>query len=169
MGKPDIEISDAYRSSRRNVSIFSGLALAWAAAQFETSTANLPLIGDVALTRYSVPIMLASAIVYLMVRCTIEFMMQSLPVRRWRLAQHDYRMTLGLAAISIPLLAASGISRSMTAVALVAVMGLLLAVAFVVATFLLMMLIMPLNLFIRARRVKHPSVASAAIESTYYA
>ena len=169
MEKTHIEISDAYRASRRNVSVFSGIALAWAAAQFDITKATLPLAGDVAVSQYSIPILLAVAIAYLMVRCTIEFMMQPVAVRRWALAQYDYRLTLVLAAISIPLLAASGISRSITTVSLVVVIGILLAVAYAVTTFLLTMIIMPIYLSIRSKRVKHPSIAGAAIVSTNYA
>lgn len=169
MAKTETEITDAYRASRRNVSIASGLALGWTSAQFEISTANLPLVGDVALSRYSIPILLATALAYLAVRSTLEFMMQPVPVRQWRLAQADYQITLAMAAVSIPLLAASGVSRSLETVALVIGMGLLLAAAFVATTSMLVVLIMVLNLFVCARRVEHPSVATAAIESTHYA
>ena len=68
MEKPKLELSEAYRKSRGSVSILSGIALAWAAAQFEFSVVKLPILGDVVLSQYAIPIILAVSVTFSMIR-----------------------------------------------------------------------------------------------------
>ena len=111
---------------------------------------------------------LAVSILYSMTRCTTEFMMQSVEVRRWKLAQFDYKMTLIFSSITIPLLAVSGVSRSLKTIIVVLGIGLALALTFLAASFLMTMCFMPLRLFFWRKRREHPPVAVAAFEATSY-
>lgn len=169
MEKPKLELSEAYRKSRGSVSILSGIALAWAAAQFEFSVVKLPILGDVVLSQYAIPIILAVSVTFSMIRCTTEFMMQSVEVRKWQLAQFDYKITLVISSVSILLLAAAGVTRSINTMLAVIAIGLLLAAAFFLGSFVLTMIIMPISLYLRRRRHSNPSVARAAFAAFSYA
>lgn len=167
-----MEISEAYRKSRRNTSVFAGLTLAWASAQFEFSSIKLGSFGDFTLTQFSIPFVLTIIILYSLFRCTIEYMMQPLEIRRWELAKLDYNVTLTIAVTSIFLLSASGMSRSLSTVLATLGFIIILIVSFLIITFILVMIFMPINMTFQKltpkRRVR-VSAARGAIESTAYA
>jgi hypothetical protein len=121
-----VQISDAYRRARRNTSVLCGIALAWSAAQFDVNSLSVGPVGNVDLSGASVPLILACGIIYTLARCTIEFTMQPDDVRRWHLAQVDFKITVFLVRATILMLAAGGIYRSVETVAYVAVAVLLL-------------------------------------------
>jgi len=125
-----VQISDAYRRARRNTSVLCGIALAWSAAQFDVNSLSLGPAGTVDLSNASVPLILACGIIYTLARCTIEFAMQPDDVRRWYLAQVDFKITVFLVRATILMLAAGGIYRSVETVAYVAVAVLLMLFAF---------------------------------------
>lgn len=167
MSKEVNEISSAYRNSRRNTSILCGIGIAWAAAQFEIQTMSLGTLGGVNIERASIPILIAILCIYTMTRCTIEFMMQPKPVRRWSLAQLDYRITLYLVRFTLVVLTAGAIARTSEMVAYIAGVFLLSAVGFFLFSFVLMLIVMPVRVYI-GKLFGRNSVASAAIESTFY-
>jgi len=125
-----VQISDAYRRARRNTSVLCAIALAWSAAQFDVKSLNVGPAGTVDLSNASVPLVLACGIIYTLARCTIEFAMQPVDVRRWYLAQVDFKITVFLVRATILMLAAGGIYRSVETVAYVAVAVLLMLFAF---------------------------------------
>lgn len=167
MSKEVNEMSSAYRNSRRNTSILCGIGIAWAAAQFEIKTMSLGTLGGVNIERASIPILIAILCVYTMTRCTIEFMMQPKPVRRWPLARLDYRITLCLVRFTLVVLTAGAIARISEMVAYIAGAFLLAAIGFFLFSFVLMLIVMPVRVYI-GKLFGRSSVASAAIEATFY-
>jgi len=161
-----VEISDAYRKARRNTAIFCGISLAWSAAQFDLTSLNIGAAGKVDLSNASIPTILSCVIIYTTVRCTIEFMMQSNEVRRWKLAQIDYRITLNLVRVSLLTIAAATASRSLETVVGVVVAALAFMFSYFVLVMALMLLLMPLRMYIRSRQGRIISVASSAMEAT---
>lgn len=161
------EISAAYRKSRRNTSVLSGIGIAWSAAQFEIKTMSLGTLGGVNIEGASIPILISILCVYAAVRCTIEYMMQTDSVRRWPLAQLDYRITLYLVRFSLLALTASTIARTGEMVLYIAGTSLIAILGFFILSLIMMCIIMPYRMWIR-RLTGRVSVASAAIEATYY-
>jgi len=159
-----MEISDAYRQSRRRVSLVCGISLAWAAAQFELKSLIIGKTGPLDISGASIHILLSLLIVYMLIRMTIEFMMQTKEVRRWKLAQVDYKITLNLIRISLLALAASTLSRSMEAVITIFFSAAILIIGYILLVSLLVAILMPLRMRIRARQGRI-SAASSAIES----
>lgn len=160
-----MEISDAYRKARRNTSIFCGISLAWSAAQFDLTALNISAAGKVDLSGASIPTILACVIIYTIVRCTIEFMMQPNEVRRWSLAKIDYRITLNLVRVSLLTIAAATASRSLETVVGVVVAALAFIFSYFVLVMALMFILMPLRMYIRSRQGRI-SAASSAMEAT---
>lgn len=163
----NVEIVDAYRKTRRNTSIFCGIAIAWSAAQFDIKTLNIGALGKVDISGASIPIILACVIIYTMARCTLEFMMQPNEIRRWNLAQIDYRITLNLVRISFLIIAAATASRSVGTVVGVTVAALVFFSSYFLLVIALMFIIMPLRIYIRSRQGRI-SVASSAEEAFYW-
>ena len=162
-----MEISDAYRKARRNTTIFCGISLAWAAAQFELNSLTIGAAGKVDISNASVPTILACLILFSIGRCTIEFMMQTNETRRWNLAQIDYNVTLNLLRLSLLALAASSVSRSFETVAGIALVTLALFFSYFLLVFVATMIFMPIRMFIRSLSGR-VSAASSAIESVVW-
>ncbi len=154
-----MEIADAYRKARRNTSIFCGISLAWSAAQFDLKSLNIDAAGRVDISGASISIILVCLVVYTMVQCTIEFMMQPNEIRRWNLAQIDYRITLNLVRISLLTIAAATASRSIETVVGVIVAALAFIFSYFALVSVLMLIIAPLIIYIRSRQGRF-SVAS---------
>lgn len=152
---PTLQISDAYRRARRFTTILCAIALAWGAAQFEFKSLNFGAAGSIDLSSASVPLILACAIAYAMTRCTIEFAMQPESVRRWRLAQADFKLTVFLVRTAALILGAGGLYRSIETVLAVALVFLILLVASVLLIGAGTLALTPLMLAIRARGVGH--------------
>lgn len=110
------QLSEGYRAARRMHSFFCAIALAWSAAQFDLKTISTGYIGNIDLSRASIPLILACVIVYSTVRLVLEFKMQSVEVRRWGYAQTDFKISSYLVRFTILILAASGLSRSVDTV-----------------------------------------------------
>jgi len=162
-----MEISSAYRNSRRNISILCGIGIAWSAAQFEINAISLGPLGSVNIEAASIPILISILCLYTILRCTIEFMMQPNEVRRWPLAKIDYQITLYLVRFTIIVLTAASVARTGEMVLYMAGVFSASALGFFVISFLLMFFFMPLRLFIR-KLTGRTSVASAAIEAIFY-
>ena len=161
-----MEIADAYRKARRNTFIFCGISMAWSAAQFELKSLNIGAMGKVDISGASMPIILACLIIYAMIRCTLEFMMQPNEIRRWNLAQIDYRITLNLVRISLLTIAAATASRSIESVFGVTVAALVFYVSYFFLVVILIFIIMPLKMYIGHRKGR-TSIASIAIEAGF--
>lgn len=159
-----MEIADAYRKARRNTSIFCGIGLAWSAAQFDLKTLTIGTAGKVDISNASIPVILACLIIFAMGRCTIEFMMQPKEVRRWKLAQVDFKITLNLLRLSLLTIAASSASRSLETVAGVTLAALTFLLGYFVLVFIGTMILMPIRMFIRSLQGRI-SAASSAIEA----
>jgi len=162
-----LEISDAYRKTRRNTSIFCGISLAWSAAQFEVTSLNIGAAGKVDLSVASIPTIFACAILYTIVRCTIEYMMQSNEVRRWSLAQLDYKITLNIVRASLLALSVATASRSLETVVGVVVAAIVLIFLYFLLVLAFMFIFMPMMMYIRFRQGRI-SAASSANEATAY-
>lgn len=165
---PTLQISEGYRAARRTTSILCALALAWSAAQFDLKTISLGFAGSIDLSRASVPLILVCAIAYTTARCGLEFAMQSVEVRRWRLAQTDLKLSVFLVRATILVLAASGLDRSVDTVFYVVLVALGVLVGSGLALFLGMMALMPLLIYIRSRQGR-TSIASRVMESLAWA
>lgn len=160
-----MEITDAYRKARRNSSLFCGISIAWSAAQFDLKSLNIGAAGKVDISAGSIPAILACAVIYTMVRCTLEFVMQPNETRRWNLAQIDYIITLNLVRISLlTVAAATAYSRSIETVVGVTVVALAFIFSYFVLVGVLICIIMPIRMYSRSRQGRL-SVASSAIES----
>lgn len=163
-----MEISDAYRKSRRNISIVCGISLAWAAAQFELKSLIIGAAGVVDISGASISILLVFTISYMLLRLTIEFVMQTKEVRRWKLAQFDYRITLNLVRISFLALAVTTFTRSIEAVVTTIIAAVFIILSYFIVVFILVApihyLLMPLIMRIRWRQGRR-SGASIAIEA----
>ena len=140
------------------------LGMGWSTAQFELNSISLGPLGTIDLSSASVPIVLTLGVVYFMVRYTLEFAMQSLEVRRWSLAQTDYRITLRLVQFTLLLLAAGSLYRSIEAVAYVVLAAIALLVASFIVLLVFMLGMMPVMMFIRARQGRY-SVAARVSEA----
>lgn len=167
MNEGHVEISDAYRTSRRNTSVLCGIGLAWSAAQFDIEKLSLPNIGEVTLGATSIPLIIGIMCVYTMFRSTLEYMMQPLDVRRASLPQVDYLVTIYLVRLTVIALATSQVARSLTSMLFILIAVVAALIFFFAASFFLLILIMPLRMWLLKRSGRR-SVASAAIESTYY-
>ena len=148
-------LSDAYRRSRNKVSLFCGIGLAWSAAQFELKKISLGEVGELDLSGASIPLLIAFCILYLFIRCIIEFAMQQKEVRRWRLAGFDFKLTWNLVRGSLLMLAASGLNRSTTTVAYIAIS----VIVFLLLSFLFQIVgvfvLTPLLISIRSRQGRY--------------
>ena len=162
-------LSDSYRVARRNLVAICGLCLAWSTAQFALANPRIDLAGmSLDLKDASIPLLLGIILIYLTVRWGLEFAMMPRHVRRWPLAQLDFRIVLVIARLSLLLIATSALDRSLwTVLRVVAALG-LLAVVSAVFSFALLFVTMPIRMWARARANK-PSAASAVFEAGYWA
>lgn len=135
-----LKLTDAYRSARRALSSVCGVAIAWAMAQFDIKTASIGFIGTVDISGASIPITLACAILFLTLRWGNEYAMMPLPVRRWKHAQFDFRLTSAVVGIAFMLLPAASVSRSpriLLFVGAIVIMVILSFIAVIFGSFLL--------------------------------
>lgn len=116
---PSLQLSEGYRHARRLTSVLCALALLWGAAQFEFKTLKFELTGSIDLSGASLPIILACAIAYAMTRCVLEFVMQPIEVRRWNLAQVDFKITVFLVRAAALILGAGVLFRSIEIIVIV--------------------------------------------------
>lgn len=166
---PPLQLSEGYRHARRLTSVLCALALAWGAAQFEFKTPTLGPVGEVDLSGASLPIIMACAIAYAMTRCVLEFAMQPIEVRRWNLAQIDFKITVFLVRAAALILGAGGIYRSVDTIVMVVVFLVVLVVASGLFIFLGMLALTPLMVELRKRRGSRPSIATSVFEAMNWA
>ena len=116
-----LAIGAEYRSARRSTSLLCAVGLAWSAAQFELTSVTLGPVGGIDITNASIPLVLACAIVYMTIKTIFGYGMQPKKVRRWSLAQIDCRLSWFLVRVTLLMLAASGLHRSVDLFILVVV------------------------------------------------
>ncbi len=162
-------LSDSFRSARRNLVAVCGICLAWSTAQFAVANPRIDVAGiSVGLKDTSIPLLLGILLVYLTVRWGFEFAMMPRHVRRWPLAQFDFRMVLVVARFSLLAITAGALDRSLwTVVRIVAALG-LLAVVSAVLSVVLMFVTMPVRMWARAR-ANRDSAAGAVSEALFWA
>lgn len=158
------EISKGYRSARRNTSILCALALSWSAAQIDFQTLVASPIGTIDISRAVIPLLFFFGVVYATGQLILEYAMQCVEVRRWRYAQYDLKLTVLLVRVTILVLAASGLHRSIEVVmwTIIAVTG--VAVSSLAAIALGAIALTPLMIHIRMRQGRY-SVAPRVFEA----
>lgn len=159
-----LQLTEAYRASRRNISLACAITLAWAASQFELKTLSIGSIVTIDLTNATIPLILAAVIAYTFLRCMIEYAMQPILVRQWNLAQADFKLIVFLVRASALALGASGLYRSLDSVFTVAVLALALVILSLVFSFVGIFTITPIMIAIRKPQGRH-SIASRVIEA----
>ena len=162
-------LSDSVRTARRNLVAVCGICLAWSTAQFALANPPIDVAGiSIALKDTSIPLLLGILLVYLTVRWGFEFAMMPRHVRRWPLAQLDFRMVLIVARFSLLAITAGALDRSLwTVVRIVVALGLLTVVS-AALSYVLIFVTMPIRMRARAR-ANRVSAASAAFEAVSWA
>ena len=162
-------LSGDYRKARRNLVLVSAACIAWSGAQFTIADPSFK-IAKVSLQfdSASIPVILVLLLVYLAYRWGFEFAILERGVRRWALAQFDFRVVSLLTRFAILAVSAGALQRSFwTIIVLLAMLG-LLAICVLVLTFLMMVVTMPIRVWAR-ERAGRPSVANAAVEAFSWA
>lgn len=116
----------------------------------------------------SVPVIIIIALIYLIIRWIFEFAMMSRHVRRWPLAQLDFRFVFAVARFSLLAVAAGALDRSIKMILLLFALLGALAVVFFILCLLLMLLTVPVRMLARSR-VKQISVANSVVEGFVWA
>ena len=155
------QLSEGYRAARRMNSFFCAIALAWSAAQFDLKTLSVGYIGNVDLSRASIPLIFACVIAYSTVRFILEFKMQSVEVRRWGYAQTDIKISIYLVQFTILILAASGLSRSVNTVIYVMLAAVGVSLLFFIFVFVGTMIFSFFFITLRNLRGYHSAAAGA--------
>lgn len=165
----DRALTDAYRRSRQTLVATCALCIGWSTAQFGLVSRDVSLGGvNIDISTASIPVLLGGAFIYFSIRWIIEFGMMPRNVRRWRLAQLDFRLILLLSRVAILALAAGAIERSSSNLFTVGAVFLVLCVSVFVLTPLLMFVTMPVRVLARWR-AKRESAANSAIEAFFWA
>jgi hypothetical protein len=159
-----LNLSDSYRSSRNKTAIFCGIGLAWSAAQFEIKKMSLSGIGEVDLSGAYIPLLLAFCALYSFTISVNEYAMQPMNVRRWSRARFDFALSFNLVRGTLLLLAASGLNRSISTAAYIAVAVVLFLLLSMLLLYVGTIALTPLLVFIRKRQGCF-SVASRVIEA----
>jgi hypothetical protein len=162
-------LTDPVRAARRALVVVSGSCIAWSSAQFAIPDPRIDVAG-VALDFKDayIPVVLAVVLIYVVVRWGIEFTMMPRHIRRWPLAQLDFRMVLTIARFALLALAAGALDRSLWTVVIVASLIALLAVSSGILSILLMFVTMPVRMWARSRAGRL-SAANAAFEAMFWA
>lgn len=163
------QLSVGYRTARRMNSFFCAIALAWSTAQFDFKTLSTGWVGNIDLSRASIPLILASIIAYSTIRYVLEFKMQSVEVRRWGYAQTDFKISIYLVRFTILILAASGLSRSVNTIIYVMLMAVAVFVLFFIFLFVGTMVLSFFFITLRNLRRYHSAAAAGAGEALAWA
>lgn len=162
-------LTDTVRAARRTLVIVCGLCIAWSSAQFVILEPKINIIGiTFNFKNASIPIVLAIILIYMTIRWGLEFAMMSRHIRRWPLAQLDFRLLMMIVRFTFLALAAGALDRSLWTIMLVTISILLLVICTIVLTALLMLVTMPIRMWARSRAGK-PSAASSSIEAMAWA
>ena len=130
-------------------SLLCAIAIGWSTAQFEVRSVTVGPAGTVDLANASIPLVLALAIVYMTGKTILGYAMQPKEVRRWNLAQTDFRLFLFLVRTALLMLAAGGLHRSVDTFVFVAVGVLAIVAGSMLAVVLGVMVLVPAIVGIR--------------------
>ena len=112
------KLASSYRSARRVLILVSALSTGWSAAQFSLREVTVQVLGfSVSLENAAIPLLLGLAQAYMTVRWGLEFAMMPRHVRRWRLAQWDFRLGLMVTRFALLAVAAGAVDRSLETIA----------------------------------------------------
>ena len=162
-------LSDPFRAARRSLVAICGVSLAWSTAQFTLAEPRLDVPGaSIDLKGASISLLLGAVLVYLILRWGFEFAMMPRHVRRWPLAQLDFRVVSVVARVSLLAVAAAALDRSIWMVLNVGIALVALSVVSIFLTFILMLITMPIRMWARDR-ANRISAASAAFEAVTWA
>ena len=166
---PGTALPETLTTARRNLVAVSGIAIAWATAQFTTNSPKLEIAGvAVEINIASIPILLAAVILYLMFRWGMEYAMMPRTMRRWPLAQLDFKIVSRISRFALLAVAAGALDQSIhTILRIIGALG-ILALATVALTFILMFVTMPIRMWAR-HRADRISAANAAFEAFFWA
>jgi len=159
-----LNLSGAYRSSRNKTAIFCGVGLAWSAAQFEIKKISLSGVGELDLSGAFIPLLISFCALYVFTICVNEFAMQPKNVRRWRRARFDFKLSLNLVRGTLLMLAASGLSRSISTAVCIAISVVLFLILSILLELVGIIILTPLLAFIRKRQGRF-SIASRVAEA----
>lgn len=164
----EFKISDGYRSARNLSTATCAGVLGWSALQFEIKGVQIDIFGSLDLTTASIPLILIALIFYNCFRTTIEFMMQSVEIRRWKYAQLDYKILFWLTIVSLAVLGASAVHRSFETIPYTLAAWGVLLLAIVPLTIVSYVFTLPVT-FLVGKLKKRKSVASMAMEALAWA
>lgn len=162
-------LPNSVRSSRRNVFIVAGVSIAWSTAQFAISSPTIKVSGiELNVANQSIPIILAALLIYFSYRWMMEFAMMTRHLRRWPIAQLDFRITLFIFRISLLFVSAGALETSLRTVFWIVIsLGfLILASSILIIPF--MFVTMPIRMWARSRAGRE-SVANSSIEALIWA
>jgi hypothetical protein len=166
---PGTPLPESLTAARRNLAAVSGVAIAWATAQFATNSSKLEIGGvAVELNIASIPILLAVAILYLMFRWGMEYAMMPRTLRRWPLAQLDFKIVSLISRFALLAVAAGALDRSVIAILRITLGLGILATGSLILSIILIFVTMPIRMWAR-HRADRMSVASAAFEAFFWA
>ncbi len=155
-------LSDAYRSSRNKTALICAVGLAWSAAQFEIKKISLSGIVELDLSGAYIPLLLTFCVLYTFTISANEFAMQPKNVRRWKRAGFDFKLSLNLVRVTILMLAASGLDRSISTAAYILVFVFLFLTLSILFELSLTIALIPLLVFIRKRQGRFNIVSRIA-------
>ena len=164
-----LELSTGYRSARKLTALFCAIGIGWSAAQFDIQTAKLSLGLNVSFSNASISLILVCCILYMVSRCYIEYCMQTVEVRRWELANLDFSLTSFFAQAAILALAASGIVRSLETIVFLILATLVVIFVSMALVFIGMMPLVPLMMWLRARKDRLGAGSMATLEALAWA
>lgn len=158
-------LSDAVRNARRNLLVVCGLCLAWSSAQFTMADSKMAMLGiTLDIKGASIPLVLAVVLIYFIFRWGLEFAMMPRYIRRWPLAQLDFRMSFLIARFALLGLAAGALERSILTIVILIASIMLLAIISSLLSASLIFITMPIRSRARSR-AGHPSAAHASMEA----
>ena len=155
------QLSEGYRAARRMNSLFCTIALAWSAAQFDLKVLSVAYFTNIDLSRASIPLILTCAIIYSSIRFVLEFQMQSVEIRRWLYAQTDFKISMNLVRLTILILAASGLSRSVDTIIYIILAAICILLLYVIFWYAGAMILSFFFITLRNRRGYHSAAAGA--------
>ncbi len=165
----DRVLNDSFRAARRNLVILCAICIAWSSAQLAVKDLVFDVGGlSVDLSNATVPILLGAAHFYLTAQWILEFAMMPRNVRRWRLAQLDFRLVSIVMRFALLAVAAGALNRSLQTVMLLLVGLLGLAIISGFLSIILMFVTTPIRMWARSRAGR-VSAANAVIEAEAWA
>lgn len=158
IGDTPLALASGYRRSRATTSTLSALALAWSAGQVNIQSVAVVAFLGLEFATVAIPLLLSAGIIYSLLRSGLEFSMQPVEVRRWKLARWDFRMVLFLSRGALLILPAASVYRSLSTGVVVVAAFLLVAAIGCLFVLVATIAITPIMLWIRARQGRYSAM-----------